>query len=275
MILALFPASSVCAGLPVRAAKVRVDRPPHSTRRRNWNLKMRVRADSETFRDKATNTIREAIMSLHYRPGEPLIERHLCEETGVSRTLVREAFRLLEAEGLVRRESTRGLVVTELSPDEVRDIFDLRLILESTLLRRFMAKATEADTDEMSRLLDQALIAAEKNSGDYTSLIKRFVHLIWTGGGNAMAVKMLESLQSRINYVRVMLFRATTQDEHRMTVGLLRSVTQSVVRGETDAALDTYCRYLKRAEDRAIGIIENRKPTRPDIRIRKTDDKKG
>ena len=115
----LSPASSVCAGLSVGASKVRVDRPPPFTSRRNWDLKMRVRPDSETFRDKATNTIREAIMSLHYRPGEPLIERHLCEETGVSRTLVREALRLLEAEGLVRRENTRGLVVTELSPDNL------------------------------------------------------------------------------------------------------------------------------------------------------------
>lgn len=271
----LSPASSVCAGLPVRASKVRVDRPPHFTRRSNWNLKMRVRADSETFRDKATNTIREAIMSLHYRPGEPLIERHLCEETGVSRTLVREALRLLEAEGLVRRENSRGLVVTELSPDEVRDIFDLRLILESTLLRRFIAKANKEDIEKMSRLLDQALVAAEKNSKDYTDFISRFVHLIWTGGGNAMAVQILESLRSRINYVRVMLYRATTQDEHRITIGLLRLVTQSVADGETNAAVDTYCRYLKRAEDRAIGVIEDREASRQDIRASKKDRKKG
>jgi GntR family transcriptional regulator, trigonelline degradation regulator len=88
-------------------------------------------------------------------------------------------------------------------------------------------------------------------------------------------VQILDSLQSRINYVRVMLFRATTQDEHRITIGLLRLVTQSVADGETNAAVDTYCRYLKRAEDRATGIIEGRKASRLDIRATKTDRKKG
>ena len=229
---------------------------------RTNTVEMRVRTDTETFREKATNAIREAIMSLHYRPGEPLIERHLCEETGVSRTSVREALRHLEAEGLVRRESSRGLVVAELSVEEVRDIFDVRLILETELLRRFVTNAARSELTEMGLLLDRAATEAEGKGDDYTRLLSAFVHRIWAGGNNAVVVQMLASLQSRINYVRVLLYRTTTLDEHRTTIRLLRSVLEAAMESRAEDAAETYRAYLSRAQDRAIGIIKERRADR-------------
>lgn len=254
-------------------ARVAMQQPDTDGKWRRRNVEMRVRADNETFREKATNVIREAIMSVHYKPGEALIERHLCDETGVSRTLVREALRLLEAEGLVRREGTRGLVVSELSVDEVRDMFDLRLILEIELLRRFVAQVPETDLDRMAPLLDGALAAAGRREDDYTRLLSRFVHQIWEGGGNAVAVQVLESLQSRISYIRVMLYRTTTYDEHQITIGLMRDVLTAARARQADEAAEVYRRYLMRARDRAIGIIEDRKASRPDARTRKVETK--
>lgn len=219
---------------------------------------MRVRTDMETLRDKATHVIREAIMSLHYRPGEALIERHLCDETGVSRTSVREALRLLEAEGLVRRESSRGLVVAELSVEEIRDIFDLRLILESELLRRYVDRKAASDLKAMSELLDQAQREAEHDGEDYTRLLSRFVQLIWEGGGNAVAAQTLGALLSRINYIRVILYRTTGREEHYQTIGLLRSVLDEIAAGDREKAVEVYRSYLTRALNRMVGIIEAR-----------------
>lgn len=221
-------------------------------------VEMRVRADSQTLRDKATNVIREAIMSMHYRPGEALIERHLCEETGVSRTSIREALRLLEAEGLVRRETSRGLVVAELTVQEIRDMFDLRLILELELLRRYIERGAAAELEVMSSLLDRARREADRQGDDYTRLLSRFVQRIWEGGGNAVAVRTLESLHSRINYIRVILYRTTSTDEHHHTIGLLRSVLDAIAAGRTEQAVEIYRGYLTRALNRMVGIIEER-----------------
>jgi DNA-binding GntR family transcriptional regulator len=236
---------------------------------------LRVRADNETFREKATNAIREAIMSLHYRPGEALIERHLCEETGVSRTLVREALRLLEAEGLVRREGGRGLVVTELSAEEVRDIFDLRIILETELLRRFVAGTSAEILGGMAKILDRAETEAERKGDNYTNLLNDFIKRVRAGGGNAVATTVLESMQSRINYIRVILYRTTSLEEHRTTIVLLRKLHDAMVAGDTDAAVETYRRFLQRAQERAVGIINERKPLQGMSRVAKPKDASG
>lgn len=227
--------------------------------REEMPVEMRVKTDRETLRDKATNVIREAIMSLHYRPGEALIERLLCEETGVNRSSIREALRLLEAEGLVRRETSRGLVVAELTAGEIRDIFDLRLILESELLRRYVENGAAADLSTLSALLDQAEREAKRDGEDYTRVLSRFVQRVWEGGGNAVAVRTLESLLSRINYIRVILYRTTSMDEHYHTIGLLRSVLEAIEAGDAGKAVETYRGYLTRAQDRMVGIIEERK----------------
>lgn len=228
--------------------------------REEMPVEMRVKMDSETLRDKATNVIREAIMSLHYRPGEALIERKLCEDTGVSRTSIREALRLLEAEGLVRRESSRGLVVAELTADEIRDIFDLRLILEPELLRRYIRNGAASDLKDLSSMLDEAEREAKRDGEDYTLVLSRFVQRIWEGGGNAVAVHTLEALLSRMNYIRVILYRTTSRAEHEHTIGLLRAVLDGIASGDTVKAVEVYQGYLTRALNRMVEIIEARRP---------------
>src|SRR5687767_4159664 len=66
-------------------------------------LELRVARELPTLRDLTTDKLREAIMAQRFKPGQHLVERDLCEQTGVSRSSVREALRHLEAEGLVER----------------------------------------------------------------------------------------------------------------------------------------------------------------------------
>jgi GntR family transcriptional regulator, trigonelline degradation regulator len=219
-------------------------------------VEMRVKTDSESLREKATNVIREAIMSLHYKPGEALVERRLCEETGVSRTSIREALRLLEAEGLVRREGTRGLVVAELSSEEVRNMFDLRLLIEIELLSRFADRATGEQLSRMSDLLDAAASSAERDSDEYPRKITQFLQVIWDNSGNPIAAKLLGSLRGRTSYIRVILYRETSFAEHQFTIGLLRRILQGLQGGDVATSAKVYRRYLERARDRAVGIIE-------------------
>jgi DNA-binding GntR family transcriptional regulator len=74
------------------------------------------------------------------KPRQRIFEKSICEGRGVSRIPVREALRLLQAQGLVRTEPNRGTYVTEFNSDEVREMFELRLAVERLALRRIVAR---------------------------------------------------------------------------------------------------------------------------------------
>src|SRR5262245_22656466 len=91
---------------------------------------LRIARDLPTLRDLTTDKLREAIMTQRFKPGQHLVERDLCEQTGVSRSSVREALRHLEAEGLVERRGNRGLFVASITADEARQIYEVRAAIE-------------------------------------------------------------------------------------------------------------------------------------------------
>src|SRR5437773_11171615 len=86
--------------------------------------------DVPTVRSMVAQKLREAIMSGRLKPGQRLIERELCEMTGVSRPSIREALRLLEADGLVHTVPHRGPVVSPLRLEEARQLYPARAVLQ-------------------------------------------------------------------------------------------------------------------------------------------------
>ena len=93
--------------------------------------------------------LRAAIVENRYPPGHRLVEQRIAEELGLSRTPVREALRMLEAEGLVVSERNRGAMVRPLSPTEVVDLYGLRIRLESYAVEVATERATEAELGEL------------------------------------------------------------------------------------------------------------------------------
>jgi len=79
---------------------------------------------------QAAAAIRDAILSGRIPPGTPLREAALATELSVSRNTIREAARILESEGLVRYQMNRGIVVAEITADDVRDIYTARAAAE-------------------------------------------------------------------------------------------------------------------------------------------------
>ncbi len=86
--------------------------------------------DVPTVRAMVAQKLREAIMSGTLQPGQRLVERGLCEMMGVSRPSIREALRLLEADGLVNTVPHRGPVVSTISIDEAKQPYAARAVLE-------------------------------------------------------------------------------------------------------------------------------------------------
>ena len=98
--------------------------------------------------------VRAAIVENRYPPGHRLVEQRIAEELGLSRTPVREALRMLEAEGLVVSERNRGAMVRPLSSTEVVDLYGLRIRLESYAVEVATERASEAELGELVAAAD-------------------------------------------------------------------------------------------------------------------------
>lgn len=163
------------------------------------------------------NALRGAIATGELPEGKQLLQNELAEALGVSRTPVREALRLLEAEGWVDFSPHRGAVVAGLSPDEVRQIFEIRFVLEALALKKSVPLLPEAAFERAHSLV--AELDQEQDVPRWVTLNRRF-HLLLYGSAGERLISLIESQYDAVDrYLRVELFEMNnardSQDEHR------------------------------------------------------------
>src|ERR1700686_5644390 len=122
------------------------------------------------LRRQVLHELRQSIIAGRLNPGERLIERELIAMMGVSRTVIREALRQLESEGLVAIVPNKGPIVRTLTVEEARDIYAIRAVLAGLAARPFVEQTDDA---QIARL-EQALSVVEKayDSGVEESMLE-------------------------------------------------------------------------------------------------------
>ncbi|MBP0598835.1 GntR family transcriptional regulator [Herbaspirillum sp. LeCh32-8] len=100
--------------------------------------------------------LREAVLNGVYAPGTVLRQEEVAALLGVSRNPLREALPRLETEGLVILSPRRGYAVARLEADEIRDVFGLRILLETDLVRQAVAMRTEVDEQRLFKILEKS-----------------------------------------------------------------------------------------------------------------------
>jgi GntR family transcriptional regulator of gluconate operon len=125
----------------------------------------------KSLAEDAADLIREQILAGGFSQGEHLVEARIAEQLNVSRGPVREAFKLLRAEGLLEEEPRRGTFVVSLSPADVREIYGLRAAIEGRAAR-LMAGAEDGEARRELRSLYETLAAAIRE-GDAASVFRR------------------------------------------------------------------------------------------------------
>lgn len=113
---------------------------------------------------EAVETLREMIIGGDLASGARLVEAELCELFAISRTPLREAMRVLEAEGLVTFYPNRSVVVSTISSDEVLQQFEVLANLERIALELAMARMTQADLGRLNRMHDRMMFLFQKGA---------------------------------------------------------------------------------------------------------------
>lgn len=164
---------------------------------------LRVVRVAAPLRQQATDLLRGAIARGEFGPGDRLVERELCEMLGVSRPLVREAIRQLEAEGLVRHLPQRGIEVITLTAEEARQIYEVRLGLEGIAAAGFVQFANAAQRRKLASAAEAVAAAGAQGEPAKVQVEKsRFYATLLEGCGNPVLASVLASMQGRISLLR-------------------------------------------------------------------------
>lgn len=183
--------------------------------RRTVGSKTHTAPARRTLTTDTAQVLRDRILSGELAEGEPLRQEALAAELDVSRIPVREALRLLEAEGLIVFNPHRGAVVSSAPTEEVEELFELRALIESDLFRRAIPRV-DSDTIERAYAIlttyDEALLAGRVS--DYGSLNWELHSTLYAPAQRPFVLGVVEKLHRQADrYMRMQL--ALTHGEER------------------------------------------------------------
>jgi DNA-binding GntR family transcriptional regulator len=163
-----------------------------------------ARPADEGRRPSLYERILDTILEGEHAPGEPLVEAVIAQRFGVSRTPVREALRRLEQDGLLRR-ADRGMVVRERSPEEILDIYEARIVLESSAARAAAQRHTPFDRMRLEKLLRACEQVDPEDAAELVRCNRDFHRGVWEASHN----ETLRDLLDRLN-LHLLRYPATT-----------------------------------------------------------------
>jgi DNA-binding GntR family transcriptional regulator len=170
-----------------------------STLPRSSSVLAAISKSAAPLRRQVLDELRQSIIAGRLNPGERLVERELIAMMGVSRTVIREALRQLESEGLVAIVPNKGPIVRTLTVEEARDIYAIRAVLEGLAARLFTEQADQAQIARLERAL--SVVEKAYDSGDRETMLEtknNFYEMLFEGAKSETLASMLAILHGRI-----------------------------------------------------------------------------
>jgi DNA-binding GntR family transcriptional regulator len=209
---------------------------------------LRITHQSTTLRALAVDKLRQAIVSGRFTSGERLVERTLCDQLGVSRSIVREAIRYLEAEGLVENQQRSGPVVARLDWQDARQIYEIRRLLEAAAAAECAAKVDDMVRARLRSALQDLIQASSEGAPmklyDATTA---FYAVIFDAASHHIAWEIVQRLNGRISRLRALTL-ATTNRRVSGPAHMAR-ICEAICASQSEAAANAVNEHLRDAAD--------------------------
>ncbi|CAB3392906.1 GntR family transcriptional regulator [Kyrpidia spormannii] len=147
----------------------------------------------QPMREQVAAILRKAIFSGELKPGQELVQEEIANQLGISRMPVREAFQILERDGLITLQSHRKAVVRVLTDDEISDHYEIRALLEGEAAAR-AAKHPGDHEEILSAFEDTVKMADQGSTSEFVSANEAFHRSIWEASHSPRLVMLLNLL---------------------------------------------------------------------------------
>ncbi len=217
---------------------------------------MRVAPIAAPVRRQVVETLRAAITSGRFAPGQRLVEKDLCDLLGVSRPSVREALRELESEGLISTIPNRGPLVSTLSARDAASIYEVRGVLEGLAAKLFAERATDEQIAELSASVDR--LEAAYATADVEQILvakKAFYDVLLEGSQNVVIPSILRTMNARVTQLR----RVSLSSPKRLpaSIGEIRAVLKAIRDRDPEAAFQASLRHIAEASKVAMAKLKD------------------
>ena len=219
------------------------------------NVLMLNEDDFLPLRDVVFNTLRQGILRGDLKPGERLMEIHLANKLGVSRTPIREAIRKLELEGLVTMIPRKGAEVSRISKQDLRDVLEVRMSLDTLAVNLACERITEEELETL-RLAEKDF-ERELSSKDATAIAQadvRFHDIILTASKNRRLTQMVNNLAEQAYRYRLEYIK--DESNHQRLVDEHRQITKCIEENKPDEAMKAIETHIVNQEKNIISQLE-------------------
>ena len=168
------------------------------------------------LRDVVFNTLRQAILTGELKPGERLMEIHLADQLGVSRTPIREAIRKLELEGLVTMIPRRGAEVAQITEKSMNDVLEVRRAVDALCVELACERITKEELERLDEACQEFAREAMKKDKDVKLLAQKDVILhdiIVQATGNQRLIQLVNNLSEQMYRYRFEYLKDFSQHE--------------------------------------------------------------
>ena len=218
------------------------------------DFKQPMMDDFLPLRDVVFSTLRQAILTGEMKPGERLLEIHLANKLGVSRTPIREAIRMLELEGLVIMVPRRGAQVAQITEKSMSDVLEVRCALDELAVELACERITEAEKEELLKACEAFEKAAlTKQVHVIAKADVEFHDIIFKAAGNPRLTQMINNLAEQMYRYRFEYIKDESQ--HQMIVEEHRRICESINNRDVAAAKDAIREHIENQEKSIIRQI--------------------
>lgn len=201
---------------------------------------------SPSSTQRIVDSITTAIVERRLMPGTKLAEQKIADIFKVSRTLVRQALNQLSRDKLVTLEPARGARVAEPSIDEARQVFEVRNMLESAMIRRAASELSDAQLAELrAHLRDEQAAVQRTDVSGRTRLLADFHVVIATMLGNQVLAELLSDLVTRSSLIALM-YQSSHSAEHSFEEHV--AIVDALARRDARAAVRLMEEHLHNVE---------------------------
>lgn len=188
------------------------------------------------LRDVVFKTLRQGILTGELKPGERLMEIHLANKLGVSRTPIREAIRKLELEGLVTMIPRRGAEVAQITEKSMKDVLEVRKVLDNLSVTLACERITEEEKEQLQDACADFEDAVK--TGDFSMIAKTdvaFHDIIVAATRNIRLSQMVNNLAEQMYRYRFEYIKDSSQ--HNRLVQEHREICDGIVKKDKEKAL--------------------------------------